>query len=139
MREPLESGFERGSLICSEYLNADLDRAPPTSFEGISKSVRRIGWDFRSGGQLPTGRTAVANLDVPDHREVVGCCIAEFRKQPLTAGGLSERELRTRMNRPQVILVPTVGGQREDRTFGPQTKESIVRDFGDIHAARLTE
>ena len=68
--EPLESGFERNTLICTEYLNMHFNRSASAPFQRISESLRFLGSDFGLSGQFPERRAAVFNLHMPDHRQI---------------------------------------------------------------------
>ena len=136
--EPFESGFERDAMICAEYWNPHFDSGPSAPFECISESPRVVVRNFRFGGQFTRRRTAVFDLDVADHRQMVCRRISEFAKQPLPAGRLGERELGTGVDRTHMVLVPRVLRQRQDRSVRPQTKESIESNVGNIHSARVT-
>jgi hypothetical protein len=106
--EPFESGFERDAIICAECLNAHFDSGPSAPFERISESLRLLARNFRFGGQFTRRRTAVFDLDVADHRQIVCRRIFEFAKQLLPAGRLGERELGTGVDRTNVVIVPRV-------------------------------
>ena len=88
--EHSESGFERNTLICTEYLNMHFNRSASAPFQRISESFRFLGIDFGLSGQFPERRAAVFNLHMPDHRQIICRRIAEFCKQPLPAGRLGE-------------------------------------------------
>jgi hypothetical protein len=138
LREPLESGFQRDAPIRAEHLNPHFNRGASTTFEGIPESLRFLGRRFSRGSQFSRCRATVFDLDTADHRRIFCRRIAEFGKQPLPAGGFRERELGAGVDRTDMVPVSRVRGQREDRPVRTQTKESVKRDLGDIHSARVT-